>query len=89
MSQSSISDSSMGAWTWASAGPRWPPPGSPRTCSAWTVPLTRRPADKDDGRCSMSMRDDYLWLMKGLIGGMVIALVLVCAVIAAIAVVVS
>ncbi len=37
----------------------------------------------------MSMRDDYLWLMKGLIGGMVIALVLVCAVIAAIAVVVS
>lgn len=37
----------------------------------------------------MSMRDEYLRLMKGLIGGMVIALVLVCAAIAAVAVVVS
>lgn len=36
----------------------------------------------------MTMKDEYLRLMKGLIGGMAVALVLVCVLIAVVAIVV-
>ncbi|TDB89876.1 MULTISPECIES: hypothetical protein [unclassified Actinomadura] len=38
--------------------------------------------DQDD-RCPMTMKDDYLRLMMGLISGMAIAVALVCALIVA------
>jgi hypothetical protein len=44
---------------------------------------------RTDKRCPMPLKDDYLRLMRGLIGGMAIAVALVCALIAAVAIVVS
>lgn len=47
------------------------------------------PAWWPDERCPMTMKDEYLRLMRGLIGGMAIAVALVCALIAAVAIAVS
>ena len=72
-----------GAWK------RRPSAAVRRTRGALLSPPSSVTVTRPDKRCPMTMKDEYLRLMRGLIGGMAIAVALVCSLIAAVAIVVS